>query len=153
MKQCYFVHNGKSYYCGTAIIIKTQDHISGKMINTTATFMCFNTDKNCMVFKVKNCVNTCPKGYFDRIFVGIGDYVVGKEEYYHKIDISKMDANQKHKFSDELRIDGMMLAWTWYIVIMLAAVIFYARIGIWSLSSIIFICYRNKKLKEAGFKL
>lgn len=60
--------------------------------------------------------------------------------------------NKKLAFKDELNIDGLLLAWIWYVFIMVVAVIFVDRIGIWALASIIFFNYRNKKLKEAGYK-
>jgi hypothetical protein len=60
--------------------------------------------------------------------------------------------NKKHTLTEELSVEGLFIAWIWYIFIMVVAIIFNARIGIWLLASIIFFNYRNKKLKEAGFK-
>ncbi len=67
-------------------------------------------------------------------------------------NVNHTRANKKRTFKDELSIDGLLLAWIWYVLIMGVAVIFNDRIGIWALASIIFFDYRNKKLKDAGYK-
>mgnify|MGYP003292042507 CR=1 FL=1 len=51
-----------------------------------------------------------------------------------------------------VNIDGLFIAWIWYIAIMLILFIFYDRLVGWIAVSIIFFNYRNKKLREAGFK-
>ena len=52
----------------------------------------------------------------------------------------------------ELNIDGLFLAWIWYIFIMVVGTIFRGNIMIWITASIIFFNYRNKKLREAGYR-
>ena len=151
MIQNYFVHNGQRYYTGTEIIVKqSEKFITGRMVDTKAIFMYFNTDTENFVFKINNCEHLYPKKMFDKVFVGVGDNVVDCETYKSNIAASNITIQQKHKFSDELRIDGMFLAWIWYVFIMAIAVIFRDRIGIWILASIIFFTYRNKKIKEEG---
>ena len=59
---------------------------------------------------------------------------------------------RKATFKDELNIDGLFIAWIWYILIMLILVIFNDRIFGWIGASIIFFNYRDKKLKEAGYR-
>ena len=148
MIQNYFVHNGQRYYTGTEIIVKqSEEFITGRTVDTKATFMYFNTESERVVFRIRSCDHSYPKKMFDKVFVGIGDNVVDWETYKSKVVASNITVQQKHKFSDELRIDGMFFAWFWYIFIMAIAVIFRARIGIWILASIIFFAYRNKKIK------
>lgn len=53
---------------------------------------------------------------------------------------------------DELNIDGLLIAWIWYIFIMAIGTIFKGNIAIWIFTSIIFFNYRSKKLREAGYK-
>ena len=65
---------------------------------------------------------------------------------------AKIQSQKSHTFSDELNIDGLLIAWIWYVFIMVVGSIFYDRIGIWIITSVIFFSYRNKKLKEAGYK-
>ena len=54
--------------------------------------------------------------------------------------------------SEELNIDSLLIAWIWYILIMVVLIIFNGRIVGWIFASIVFFRYRRKKLREAGFK-
>ena len=62
------------------------------------------------------------------------------------------NVKKKATFKDELNIDGMFIAWLWYVFIMLIATIFKDNIIIWTLTSLIFFHYRKTKLKEAGYQ-
>lgn len=59
---------------------------------------------------------------------------------------------KRNTLKDELNINGLFIAWIWYIFIMAISTIFYDRIGLWILVTCIFLSYRKKKLKEAGYK-
>lgn len=59
---------------------------------------------------------------------------------------------KKPTFKDEMNIDGMFIAWMWYVFIMAIGTIFKDNIAIWILTSIVFFNYRNRKLKEAGYR-
>jgi hypothetical protein len=59
---------------------------------------------------------------------------------------------KQRTLKDELNIDGLLIAWIWYIFIMVIGTIFKGNIAIWIFTSIIFFNYRNKKLREAGYK-
>ena len=145
MKQNYFVHNGKRYDTGTMIVLSRFDYISRKVCNIKSTFLYYNTDTKEYIVEIygKEYVYTETDFYNDFLHV-----------YEKNKPIANMQnqANVKHTFSDELGIDGLLIAWIWYIFIMAVGIIFYDRIGIWILASIIFFDYRNKKLKEAGYK-
>ena len=78
--------------------------------------------------------------------------VVGIQKAAEHIPDDIISEKQEYTFFDELNIDGLFLAWMWYIFIMAIATIFYARIGIWLFASVIFFSYRNNKLKEEGYK-
>ena len=145
MKQNYFIYDGKQYNKGDKIIINFFDVRAGKSYMANAKFL-----------------------YYDSITAEYHIEVYGKEYVYAKNDFYKnlrntisshaptvnaYDINcKKHTFVNELSVDGMLIAWIWYVFIMAVGVIFYDRIGIWILASVIFFNYRNKKLKEAGYK-
>jgi hypothetical protein len=139
MKQDYFVYNGRRYNVGDLIPFMFFDGKIGKLYRTQVEFLYYNT-------------NT--KEYFIKVY--------GKEYRYtetifyqnicNPVAPRAPDTHNKFTFSDELNIDGLLIAWIWYVFIMAVAVIFYDRIAIWILASIVFFNYRNKKLKEAGYK-
>lgn len=58
-----------------------------------------------------------------------------------------------YTFKDELNVDGMLSAWIWYVFLMITITLFNDRLLGWSMTSLIFTNYRNKKLREAGLKL
>lgn len=142
MKENYFIYKGKQYNSGTIIVIRWFCYISCSMINTRATFIEHDLSNDQYVVEV------------------YGEQYFYSEERFYNILCSVVDNNivnvpkvpKECKFSDELNIDGLLIAWTWYIFIMVVGIIFYDRIGIWILASAIFFNYRNKKLKEAGYK-
>ena len=90
-----------------------------------------------------------PEKMFYQIFVKIGDIVI---DCCDKANNNVMPNNQKHTFLQEIAIEGLLLAWMWYIFVMVIAFIFNSRIAIWILASVIFFDYRNKKLRKAGLK-
>lgn len=93
--------------------------------------------------------------------------VDGKTYCYNKIcfyqivlskDAQKNNKCKKNKYvkeitlKEELNIDGMLIAWIWYLFIMAISIIFKGAIIIWIIASYIFFDYRKTKLKEAGYK-
>ena len=146
MHRNYFVYGGQKYYYGTQIVVLKQDHITGRMVEADAKFMYYDTAKEQYAFKIKNCVVVQDKKYFDKIFVGIGDSVIDEakfKELLSKADLSQFD---QKKFVDELKIDGLCLALVWYIFIMIISSLFEARLGLWALSTIVFLIYRHTKI-------
>lgn len=141
MKQNYFIHNGQQYNAGDLVSFKFFDYRVGKSYETKAKFLYYNTET---------------KEYFVEVYGKEYSYT---ENLFYKNMCSTTsprapdaNANNKRTCSDELNIDGLLIAWIWYVFIMAVGVIFYDRIGIWILASVIFFNYRNKKLKEAGYK-
>lgn len=139
MKQDYFVYNDRRYNAGDLIPFMFFDGKVGRSYRTQVKFLYYNTDT---------------KEYFIEVYRK--EYSYTENIFYRNICNPVVprapDVNNKFTFSDELNIDGLLIAWIWYVFIMVVGTIFYDRIGIWILSSIVFFNYRNKKLKEAGYK-
>lgn len=145
MKQEYFIRNGIRYDKGTIVILLWFNPYARNVYNEKAKFLYYDTDKDEYTFEIWGQTFTYPQEIFEHKFVEIYDP--------NKVKAPKAQPQPKqHTFSDELKIDGLAVAWVWYVFIMAVAVIFYDRIGIWILASIIFFNYRSKKLKEAGYK-
>lgn len=153
MKQNYFTHQGVQYYTGTTIIVKQNDNITGRVFNAKATFVYYDTERDRYAFSINNHVNIYPKKDFDRVFVGVTEDVVCEHDANKSMNkLAYIQENKKHTLAEELNIEGMLIAWIWYIFVMIVAIIFKDRIVIWLAASIIFFNYRSKKLKDAGFK-
>ena len=145
MKQNYFVYNGKKYYSGTILHVLKISDISYKMYRTNAEFLWYDTETKEYNIKIYDKEYTYNEKRFYNAFVGIYEHTEDVVKTYHK-------DKRKLTFFEELNIDCLFIAWMWYIFIMVTAIIFYDRIYIWIFASIIFFNYRNKKLKEAGYK-
>lgn len=148
--QDYFIYNGKKYYSGTIILVKSNNHITHHIDSTEATFLYYLVNKQKYVIQIGNCTHYWNVDDFNNMFLGITEK---RNVNINKVMQEKYDAFDKsYTFIDELYIDGLFVAWVWYIFIMAAATILKDRIGIWIFASIVFFCYRNKKLKERGHK-
>jgi hypothetical protein len=144
MKQNYFVYNNEKYNSGTTIVLRVFSCASRSLCDTNATFLYFDTETNKYVVDIYGRTHE----YTEEIF-----YNMLRRIPVERNNIIKEDHAQKtHTAKDELNIDGLLIAWMWYIFIMAIAFIFYDRIGLWILTSIVFFSYRNKKLKEEGYK-
>lgn len=144
MKQDYVIYKGKRYNSGDTIDITWCTHGYKFPQNYKGIFIDCDEEKNEYNFTVDGQMYCFNRICFFRIIRDVVD--VNKNEYC--IDY----APKKKTFEDELNIDGMLNAWIWYIFIMGVAIIFKDCLGIWAITSIIFFNYRNKKLKERGFK-
>lgn len=145
MKQNYFIYNKEKYSTEDTITISFFDCKVGRSYNVKAKFLYYDTGL---------------KEYHVEIYGE--EYIYEEGDFYRNLYVmanprapamnSSKASIKEFKFSDELNIDGLLIAWIWYIFIMAVGVIFYSRIGIWILTSVIFFNYRNKKLREAGYK-
>lgn len=142
MKEKYFVYKGKKYNSGTIIIIRWGCTFSRTVMNAQATFIEHDLLNDQYVVEVYGKEHL----YSEKQFYSVLCMVVAN----NKVDTAKEP--KEYKIRNELSIDGLLIAWIWYIFIMVVGAIFYDRIGIWILASVIFFNYRNKKLKEAGYK-
>lgn len=145
MRQDYFVYNNNRYPSGTIIIIKKYDIYAHMLCNIKAKFLYCDMERNEYFVEIYGKEYKYGEQYFKDIFVCVYNQDI------KATNIIKQTEN-KHTFSDELNIDGLLIAWIWYVFIMVVAFIFYDRIAIWIIASIIFFNYRNRKLKEAGYK-
>lgn len=145
MRLNYFIRNGKTYNTGTIIIMRWFSLTSRSLVRTKAKFLYYNTETKQYVMEIYGKEEFYEEDRFNRLFVEIYNQEVERIGHNN-------NANKKHSFKDELNIDGLLIAWIWYVFVMAVAVIFYDRIAIWIVASIIFINYRKNKLKEAGYK-
>lgn len=145
MKQTYFVYNGKRYNSGTFIVLSQFNHMAMKVCKNKVKFVWYDSETN--EYGIEECGNiyTYSGEYFSNSFIGIYEEI-------KQVSQVQNQAQKLHTFSDELAIDGLFIAWVWYVFIMLVGVIFYDIIGIWIFASVVFFNYRDKKLKEAGYK-
>ena len=146
MIQNYFVYNDKRYDAGTIIILSRFDIYSRKVCNTKAKFLWYDSESKKYSVEIYGKEYIYEEELFNENFIRID------EPNKTVTTMQNKTTAKSYTFSDELNIDGLLIAWIWYIFIMAVGVIFYARIGIWILASVIFFDYRNKKLKEAGYK-
>ena len=143
MKQNYFVYNGKQYNTGEIVTIRFFNHKTKKMCNAKAIFLHYDTDKKEYVVEIYGNEHSYTEDRFYKSLCNLEDVHTSKEARAAPIH---------HTFADELNIDSLLIAWIWYIFVIAVAVIFYDRIVIWVLASVVFFNYRNQKLKEAGYK-
>lgn len=145
MKRNYFVYNNKRYEAGTIIILSRFDIYSKRVCDTKARFLSYDTETHEYIVEIYGKEYKYDAKYFNNNFVGIYNSNIRHTSV-------KNQHSKEHSFCDEFNIDGLLIAWFWYIFIMAVATIFYDRIGIWILASFVFFNYRKKKLKEAGYK-
>ena len=145
MKQNYFVYNNVTYPSGTIIIVNKFNNVSGVNKQDEMTFCYHTTDNDLYVCKIKNACYNYKSEQFYNMIVCVTDKV--DAEYVNWLMQRQNLNNKSPTFSDELAIDGMFIAWMWYVFIMVTAIIFKDRIAIWIFSSIIFFNYRKNKIK------
>ena len=148
-RENFFQYNGGIYYTGTIVRMYCSDRF-GHDIVKDAIFIWHITSTDKYVVQIGQCTYIYPRQHFYSMLVE----VTGNMDL-QSIQPAIMQWKQRNRpatITDELNIDGLFIAWVWYIFIMLIATIFYDRVGIWFFATVIFFNYRNKKLKEAGFK-
>lgn len=143
--QNYFIYNGKKYYSGTIIKIKYYTNIE------EVVFLGYCPERNKYALKFyPDRTEWHRKNDFNKVLIEITDKI--NKSYENWVQEKEEQMHPKLTAASEMSIDGMLIAWVWYIFIMLVAVIFKECIGIWIFASIVFFNYRNKKLKERGYK-
>lgn len=141
MKQDYVIYDGVRYNSGDTINILW--YVNGNMNkrNYTGIFVDCDEKKDEYRFTVDGKLYCFNKLLFWRT---IRNTPIMEKDYRNV-------PPKKATFKDELNIDGLLIAWIWYIFIMAVAFIFVGRFGIWTLASIVFFNYRKRKLREAGY--
>jgi hypothetical protein len=140
MTQNYFTYNGVTYHTGDIVKVFWYSIYAPTPKVKEAVFVSCDPEKDEYNFKVDEKM-----------------YCYTQELFYHMIYQNTEQSNMQNKahlqgrtFVDELNMDGMLIAWIWYIFIMAIGVIFNDRIVLWIAASIIFFNYRNNKLKNGG---
>lgn len=144
MKQNYVVYKGKRYNSGDTIDILWHTCGSLNSYKHTGTFIDCDEEKDEYRFSVDGITYNFNKVCFYQI-------MYNKTANNNTQPIVSNTSN-KPTFKDELKIDSLLIAWIWYVFIMALAVIFKDCVLIWVLASVIFFSYRNKKIREAGYK-
>lgn len=145
-RQNYFEYKGKKYPAGTVTVLS-----SGEKAVFYETMILDSGTKRYLV-KINDKVINTPGCYFvDKIVSVTNEQSVDYIQWAYKNHL-EAEEKEQYTFRDELRIDGLCIAWMWYVFIMLIAIIFNDRFLIWFFASIIFFSYRNNKLKEARYK-
>lgn len=145
MKQNYFIYKNERYNAEDMITISFFDCKVGRSYNVKAKFLYYDTELKEYHIEIYGKEYVYEEGHFYRNLCTMANPRAPAAS-------TSKENIKEYKFSDELNIDGLLIAWIWYVFIMAVGIIFYDRIGIWILASIIFFNYRNKKLKEAGYK-
>ena len=127
----YFVYNGKKYYTGTVVILKTGQ-------NNVGSFICHNLKNDLYVFNISGRRYHFRTNDFERVVVSITDQV---DENVH------MPVQKTFKDSD---IPGLLLGWVWYIFLMAICTLFKGNVCFWVVISVLFFTWRKKKIKEEG---
>lgn len=151
-KQYYFMYKGRKIETGTVLKIRPWHSCIGEAHVEEITFEWYVPESDLYVFKYTSTYGTKGVGIhgdeFKKIFIAptnkMNEYVVRD----HKM---RMESN-KLTFGKELQIDGMFIAWLWYIVLMAVTFIFNGFYLYWAVISICFFIYRYGKLKDEGYK-
>lgn len=120
-----FSYKNKSYPAGTKFVYNGECILNGKAIllnNTTVVFM-YDYKQN-KYFKDDDNIYMCPSDEFVNHIVQIGELKKKEEHYWTDEDVAKT---------------------IWYICIMLFGTLFYARLGIWIIATVIWYCSIFKK--------
>lgn len=139
MRLGFFEYKNKFYTSGTKVLFKGKCFLGDKEVYLSNVVVEFMYTDNGWVFK-----------YDDNIYV----YKSNKHtpEFWQKqlegciveIITDQSQISHKQKTKEVIWTDGMVAATIWYVVVMLFATIFYARVGIWIIATIIWRSYINK---------
>lgn len=148
-RELYFVHNGKQYDCGTVVVLKN-DYLK---VQYERVFLCYLVDADAVLYQRKDggAISSMQGNEFRNNIVECKNEICTpmRDSFLQ----STSGYNRAPTFKEELIDDNLLIVWMWYIFIMVVAIIFKDRIGIWILTSFVFFRYRIRKLRERGFKL
>lgn len=149
MRLSYFDYDGKRYTSGTIIKIKPTRNKRYTLCDE-AVFLYYIPEKNwySIAFGPEDELILSGRDFFN-ILIGVTK--LENTKYTEQICNSIKTENKTATFTQELQIDGMLVAWIWYIFLMILVTFFNDRILGYVGFSIIFFRYRNKKLREAGY--
>ena len=147
MKLRHFNYNNKKYASGTVIKIKPCRN-KNNIIIEKAIFEYYIPNAGWYVISLgpDDMLTLCEKDFF-KIIIAIIDEK--KVETLHATEV-KIKLNPT--FKEELKIENMFIAWIWYVFLMVLLIFFRNAWISQIFISIIFFKYRNKKIREAGYK-
>ena len=130
--QDYFEYKGKMYYTGTVMIVNNYKP------EQVATFVCYDTQREMYIYKIDRC--KCH---------------MHAERFYNSIiRITDKTNNDVHlpemKTRKDGNIDGLVYRWIWYIFFMIVSTLFYDRIALWIIWSVVFFACRTNIIKKEG---
>lgn len=128
----YLIVNGKQYNSGSVFIMKRFNK------QVEATFLYYKPDCDRIFFSINGKHNLMSPDVFRRDLISVTDRVDPKVR------------TPVVKRVNEFDIDGMLIGWVWYVVLMVATSIFKDVAQAWAIISCIFFCWRAKKIKEEG---
>ena len=145
----YFVYDGKKYNTGTVIYIKESNLYAGYDIEEEVVFLGYYDIQNKYVIMSKDGLCFISEENFYKKLICVTEkmnknYINWAYKYNEKY------VNEFKTFKDELNVDGMFVAWMWYIIVMVFALFMNDRIIAWIFASIVFFNYRKNKLKDGG---
>lgn len=146
MKQEYFELQGEKYNSGDTFYILWYGKYSTTPNICKAKFLWYDTETELYHIKIDGRDSVISQNIFGKWFRSKA--YMDEQKYIAQ----KRKEPRQATMSDEIRIDSLLIAWVWYVIIMAIGVLFYDRIAIWIIASIIFFRYRRNKLREAGFK-
>ena len=151
-KQYDVMYHGMKIKTGDVLKIKPWRNNMNDCYVEEVVFEWYLPEKDLYVLRYENIHGT--KGAsmdgntFRRYFVG----PAGKANEQIVIEHSMRMENSQLTFAQELNIDGMAIAWLWYVVLMGVTFIFNGFYLYWIFISFCFFLYRYGKLKEEGYK-
>lgn len=152
MRVHYLEYNGKRYEYGTIVKLKGANNKE-----LEAVFFVCDPEKDYYMFAFKD--DKCKDGYYyyqytkeklKEKLIEITDEI--DEKYVKRNPIRMTRTTNKPTFKEELEIEGLFIAWVWYIFLIAITTIFKGQIFYWGVISFIFFDYREKKLRKAGYK-
>lgn len=152
-----FIHsfewNEKKYEYRTILKIKYMNQ------ERYATFLSYNTENETYLFNVTDysCKDgyrcyTCTKQELNNVLIEITDQIDKNYILGHPLNINDDASDNKLTFKEEMKIDGLFIAWIWYVFLMGITLILNGQIFYWAFISVCFFVYRKGKLKEEGYK-
>ena len=145
-KQYYFMYKGRKIEPGTVLKIKPWCGVEEII------FEWYVPDADLYVFKYKGKNGVVGSGMHGDEFKRYFMYPTNKMDEYVVREHQMRMENNKLTFGKELAIDGMLIAWMWYIVLMAVTLIFNGFYLYWIFINVCFFIYRYGKLKEEGYK-
>ena len=135
MTQNYFIYNGATYRTGDIVKVLWYNLYGRNPQVKEAIFVSCDPEKNEYNFKIDDQMYCYTQKLFYRIIY----------QNTEKPNMQNKACLQRRTFVDELNINGMLIAWIWYIFIMVIGFIFNDRILLWMVASFVFFKYRNNK--------